>query len=208
MPTTATQAPTLAATIIEVQGIFEDDQTLQDAIARLTLAGFDRADLSLPIASPAPGEATPELGAATPTTDIDRQQMRTLGASAAAATGAIAAAGITIATGGLAAAAAAAAVSAIGCTPMNATKPAPPESWCCQPARPTRHGKARRKRRCVRRARDASRWFGGRMEAWIDEGRQGRMFFFEKKNQKTSSGCSARSRPIRPSLERQAAQRI
>jgi hypothetical protein len=110
MPTTATQAPTLAATIIEVQGIFEDDQTLQDAISRLTLAGFDRADLSLPIASPAPGEATPELGAATPTTDIDRQQMRTLGASAAAATGAIAAAGITIATGGLAAAAAAAAV--------------------------------------------------------------------------------------------------
>ena len=104
--------PALAEGISEVQGIFPDDAALQDAIARLTLAGFDRAEISLPQASPTSAEATPDLGADAPTSDIDQQQMRTLGASSAAAVGAIAAAGITIATGGLAAVAAGAALLA------------------------------------------------------------------------------------------------
>src|ERR1700712_3601812 len=88
--------PALTGGIAEVQGIFPSDASLQDAIARLTLLGFDRADLSLPTASPTASEATPDIGAATPNTDVDARQLRTLGTSSAGAAGAMAAAGITI----------------------------------------------------------------------------------------------------------------
>ncbi len=104
--------PALTEGVLEVQGFFADDASLQDAMARLTLAGFDRADISLPHADPAPGDRTPELGAATPFTATDQQQIRTLGVSGAGAMGAIAAAGVTIATGGAAAVAAGAALVA------------------------------------------------------------------------------------------------
>jgi hypothetical protein len=104
-------SPAIAGEIAEVQGIFPSDAALQDAIARLALAGFDRADLSLPQASPTASDATPEAGAATPDTDVDQRQARTLESSGAAAIGAMAAAGITVATGGAALAAAGAAVA-------------------------------------------------------------------------------------------------
>jgi hypothetical protein len=92
----------LGTEIHEVQGIFPTDAALQDAMSRLTLLGFDRADLSLPAATPEPGENTPDQGAADPNSDADSRQLRTMGTGMAATVGAMAAAGATVATGGLA----------------------------------------------------------------------------------------------------------
>jgi hypothetical protein len=77
---------------------------LQDAVGKLTLAGFDRAELSLPAASPHPADATPAAGAAPVGTETDTRQMRTLLTSTAGVAAAMGAAGVTIATGGAAAA--------------------------------------------------------------------------------------------------------
>ena len=96
----------------EVQGIFPSDAALQDAIAKLTHAGFDRASLSLPATQPPANVATPNQGAADPMTDTDLRQARTLGTSMAGYAGAFAAAGATIATGGAAGVAIAAAAAA------------------------------------------------------------------------------------------------
>jgi len=103
--------PSIPQEIAEVQGVFGSDAALQDAMARLTVSGFDRADLSLPLAHPSRGEATPESGATNPTTSDDQAQARTLHASGAAAVGAMAAVAATLATGGAALAAGAAAVA-------------------------------------------------------------------------------------------------
>jgi hypothetical protein len=97
----------------EVQAVFGSDTALQDGMAQLRLAGFDRAEISLPHAQPAPQEATPEQGADEPTTTEDNAQMRTMHASMAGSVGALAAAGATIATGG-AAGVALAAAAAVG----------------------------------------------------------------------------------------------
>jgi hypothetical protein len=94
--------PVLNNAIDEVQGIFATDAALQQAIGKLTLAGFDRAAISLPHASPHPAEATPEQGTAPLGTETDTRQMRTLLSSTAGVTGALAAAGVTVATGGAA----------------------------------------------------------------------------------------------------------
>ncbi len=108
------KGPVIGETVQEVQGIFPSDAALQNAIARLTQSGFDRADLSLPTAQPASQLATPEQGASLPTTDTDVRQIRTMATSMAGTVGAIAAAGAVIATGGLAAVAVGAAVAAGG----------------------------------------------------------------------------------------------
>jgi hypothetical protein len=100
--TSSKPGPALNESVEEVQGIFPSDAAMQDAIAKLTLAGFDRADFSLPITHPAASQATPEQGAADPMTDVDMRQARTMGTSIAATVGALAAAGATIATGGAA----------------------------------------------------------------------------------------------------------
>jgi hypothetical protein len=100
--TSSKPGPTLNESVEEVQGIFPSDAAMQDAIAKLTLAGFDRADFSLPTTRPAASEATPNQGAADPMTDVDMRQARTMGTSIAATVGALAAAGATIATGGAA----------------------------------------------------------------------------------------------------------
>ena len=94
--------PVINNAIDEVQGIFPSDAALQDAVGRLTRAGFDRAALSLPVASPARGDATPNEGAANPDTEDDARQLRTLGSSTAAVVGAAIGAGLTVATGGAA----------------------------------------------------------------------------------------------------------
>lgn len=106
--------PVVGVTVQEVQGIFSSDEALQDAIARLTQAGFDRADLSLPEARPASQTATPDQGASLPTTDTDVRQVRTMATSMAGTVGAFAAAGAVIATGGLAAVAIGAAAAVGG----------------------------------------------------------------------------------------------
>ncbi len=110
MPSDHHGGPTINDTIQEVQGIFASDAALQDAIGRLTRAGFDRAALSLPAANPAYADATPSHGAADPTTEDDMRQSRTLQSSMAASIGAMVGAGVTVATGGAAALAAAAAL--------------------------------------------------------------------------------------------------
>jgi hypothetical protein len=111
MSDTARPGPALSEQVEEVQGVFPSDAALQDAIARLTRAGFDRADFSLPEAAPAPSRATPEGEAGNPNTEDDQRQTRTLGNSMAASAGAMAAAGAVIATGGAALPAVAAAVA-------------------------------------------------------------------------------------------------
>ncbi len=111
---TDTPGSGIGLTIIEVQGIFPSDTTLQKAVARLTQSGFDRADLSLPEATPSIATATPEQGASAVTTDTDIRQVRTMATSMAGAVGALAAAGAVIATGGAAAIVIAAAAAAGG----------------------------------------------------------------------------------------------
>ncbi len=114
------QGPILNNAIDEVQGIFSSDAALQEAVSKLTLAGFDRAELSLPATHPASGDATPNEGAAAVGTETDERQMRTLLSSGAGVAAAMAAAGATIATGGAAgiaiAAAAGGALAAGGAT--------------------------------------------------------------------------------------------
>ncbi len=110
MPSDHNRGPSINDTIQEVQGIFPNDAALQEAVGRLTRAGFDRAALSLPAASPAYEDATPSYGAENPTTEDDMRQSRTLQSSMAATVGAMVGAGVTVATGGAAALAAAAAL--------------------------------------------------------------------------------------------------
>lgn len=103
--------PILNEAIDEVQGIFPTDAALQQAIGKLTLSGFHRAALSLPYASPHPSQTTPEQGTAPLGTETDTRQMRTLLSSTAGASGALIAAGVTMATGGAAGVAIAAAAA-------------------------------------------------------------------------------------------------
>ena len=113
MSDTTKTGPALGETALEVQGVFPSNDAMQDAISKLTLAGFDRADFSLPATQPEPGKATLNDGASDPMTDVDMRQARTLGTSMAGYVGAFAAAGATIATGG-AAGVAIAAAAAVG----------------------------------------------------------------------------------------------
>jgi hypothetical protein len=98
----------------EVRATFANPDQMQDAVSRLSVSGFDRADLSLPSPGLVKGTETPEAGTKPASTDSDARQARTLGASTAAAAAALAAAGVTVATGGAAAPAVAAAVVAGG----------------------------------------------------------------------------------------------
>ena len=95
-------------TLHEVRAIFGDPEAMQNAVSKLELSGFDRADLSLPEVLPA--HPTPEAGAKPVDTEEDARQARTLHTSGAAAAAGMAAAGVVIATGGAAAPAVAAAV--------------------------------------------------------------------------------------------------
>src|ERR1700712_512220 len=98
----------------EVRATFGDPDKMQDAVSKLTLSGFDRADLSLPAGGHSLDDPALEAGSKPVSTDTDAQQARTLGSSTAGAVGALAAAGITVATGGAALPAVAAAVLAGG----------------------------------------------------------------------------------------------
>jgi hypothetical protein len=105
--------PALQDEVHEVQGHFPNDGALQDALSRLTLAGYDRADLSLPEEQVSGEATTPNEGQNAATDDIDKTQLRTMGSSMASFAGASAVAGATIATGG-AAGVAALAAAAVG----------------------------------------------------------------------------------------------
>lgn len=99
-----------AALLHQVTAHFSDSDRLQEAVSQLSMAGFDRADLAIPSG----GGATPESSARPADTDEDARQARTMHTSTGASIAAMAAAGITIATGGAAAPAIAAAVAAGG----------------------------------------------------------------------------------------------
>ena len=98
----------------EVRATFDDPDAMQEAVARLEMSGFDRADLSLPEAMPPAERATPEAGAKEVDTEEDARQTRTLHTGGAAAAVGMAAAGVVIASGGAAAPAVAAAVVGAG----------------------------------------------------------------------------------------------
>lgn len=101
-------------TSIAVRATFARADQMQDAVSRLSVSGFDRADLSLPSPASVEGSETPESGSKPASTPADARQARTLGVSTAAAAAAIAAAGVTVATGGAAGPAIAAAAVAGG----------------------------------------------------------------------------------------------
>lgn len=103
-----------SGTLREVRATFATSDQMQDAVTKLSMSGFDRADLSLPSPGLIAGTETPESGTKAVSTDEDARQGRTLGASTAASAAALAAAGITVATGGAAALAVAAAVAVGG----------------------------------------------------------------------------------------------
>ena len=105
------QGPALTPTVQEVQAHFQTDDQLQVALGELGLAGFDRADFSLPEDQPGRSVQTADEGAENPVDDIDKAQLRTMGTGMAGYAGAAAVAGVTLATGGAAAVAAAAALA-------------------------------------------------------------------------------------------------
>lgn len=93
------QQPALATDVYELQGVFPNDAALQEAMGKLSLAGFDHADLSLPDAKAL--KDTPDTASAA-TDSIDVGQLRTM-ASGMTGVAAGMAAGAIVATGGLAA---------------------------------------------------------------------------------------------------------
>jgi hypothetical protein len=110
--TTQKETPAISEAVHEVRGVFSHEAALQDAIDRLTHAGFDRAALSRPKAGLAAHDNTPEQGADDPNTVQDSRQLRTLETSMAGSVSALAAAGVVVATGGAALPALAAAAAA------------------------------------------------------------------------------------------------
>lgn len=95
-----------------VAALFADEATLEQAIARLTLLGVDRADMTVPKIESI-DQAAGLHDSEAPTTDTDARQMRTLQASLAAVATAFTASGVVIATGGAALPALAAAAAGL-----------------------------------------------------------------------------------------------
>jgi len=83
----------------EVRATFADSERMQAAVGKLTVSGFDRADLSLPASGHSLDERLPEAASKPVQTDADAQQVRTLGSSTAATAAAMAAAGVAFASG-------------------------------------------------------------------------------------------------------------
>jgi hypothetical protein len=98
----------------EVRATFANSAAMQTAADKLAMSGFDRADLSMPAHSHVQTETTPESATKPVSTEADARQLRTLGSSSVGTVAALAAAGVTIATGGAALPAVAAAVLAGG----------------------------------------------------------------------------------------------
>jgi hypothetical protein len=99
----------------QIRATFASPDQMQNAVSRLSVSGFDRAEMSLPSEDAASGHGGSLAEASKPaSTDEDARQARVLGASTAGSAAALAAAGITIATGGAAAPAIAAAALAGG----------------------------------------------------------------------------------------------
>jgi len=109
-------------TIREAVALFDNPETLENAVSELQSNGIDRSELSVlapPSLAEQPADVRREAGdPKTPrepvVSDTDFRQGRVLGTSLAATIAAFAAAGISVATGGVAAATVAAAAVAAG----------------------------------------------------------------------------------------------
>jgi hypothetical protein len=108
---TAAAGPAIGS-LHEVRARFASSAQMHEAIERLAVSGFDRADMSVVDPNPDVAHATPESGAKDPDTEEDARQARTMHTSTAASMAAMAGAGITVATGGAAAPAVAVALAA------------------------------------------------------------------------------------------------
>lgn len=89
-----------------IRARFAGPEQMQDAVGRLSVSGFDRADLGVAEPNAIEGGTKPA------STDADARQARTLGASTAASAAGMAAAGVVVASGGAALPAVAAAAAA------------------------------------------------------------------------------------------------
>jgi hypothetical protein len=106
------QQPAGGLRTASLRASFAQSDAMQKAIDDLEMSGFNRADISV-IQGGDPTVPIPEGGdLEAPYNEEDARQARTLQASGAASVAALAAAGVTIATGGLAAIAIGAAVVA------------------------------------------------------------------------------------------------
>ncbi len=103
-----------AGDVRELRATFASPDQMQNAVSKLSVSGFDRADLSVPTQPPGSENSTLETGSQPASTQEDAQQLRTLGASTAATVAALAAAGVTVASGGAAIPVIAAAAAAGG----------------------------------------------------------------------------------------------
>ncbi len=122
MSESAKEGPALSGTVQEVQGWFPDNDSLQAAVAKLTLARYDRTDFSLPedqvFANPA--STTLTGGADAPETPIVHEQIREMGVGMVGYAGGAVAAFVVTATGGMAAlAVGAAAVAGLGAAAVS-----------------------------------------------------------------------------------------
>jgi hypothetical protein len=91
----------------EVDGVFVDRECLDQAMSALTSAGFSYADMTAVLERHLAGGRRVAVTDLPPAdfTEADKRQLRTLATSMTGAVGALAALGVTIATGGSAAAA-------------------------------------------------------------------------------------------------------
>ena len=123
-PSSHTTIPILGNTVREVQALLPDEGALQEATNALLLAGFDRADLSLPSPQGTMSEAGETQPSDNPVDGRDARQARTLANSTIGVAGALIGGAVaSVATGGailpVAAAAIAAGAGAGGLTHMG-----------------------------------------------------------------------------------------
>src|SRR6202011_2503601 len=111
------------STIREAVAVFDDAERLESAVSALQSAGIDRSELSIlahtslaetPVGDLRRAADDPRTPREPVVSDTGLRQGRVLGTSLAATIAALAAAGITVATGGTAAATTAAAAAAAG----------------------------------------------------------------------------------------------
>ena len=107
-----TADPSAQRSVREVDGIFFDRESLDHAVSALVAAGFSPSNMTAVLERQVDGGKRAPVSALPPAppASTDRQQVRTLASTMAGAVGALAAAGVTIATGGAAMAAVAAAM--------------------------------------------------------------------------------------------------
>jgi len=112
MTSTQPNPPVEQASLEDVRGLFPNEDTMSEAVSRLTRAGVDQSRMTLPHVAPGSMKQAQQAAVANPGTEEQTRQLRTLESSSAGAAAAMAGAAAVIATGGAAAVALAAAAGA------------------------------------------------------------------------------------------------